>query len=100
MTLDEVKHLLAEAADADRTAEALAKLTEGLKGIYEERDGLAQKVNDLEKRNADLRDSNTRLFLRITGATPEQTEQQKAEAEAQKEKAAKAEADFKALLKD
>ena len=100
MTLEEVKNLLAEAADADRTAEALAKLTEGLTGIYEERDGLAQKVNDLEKRNADLRDSNTRLFLRITGATPEQTEQQKAEAEAQKEKEAKAEADFKALLKD
>lgn len=100
MTLEEVKHLLAEAADADHTAEALAKLTEGLTGLYEERDGLAQKVGDLEKRNTALRDSNTRLFLRITGATPEQTEQQKADAEAQKEKAAKAEADFKALLKD
>ena len=100
MTLEEVKHLLAEAADADKAAEALAKLTEGLTGIYEERDALAQKADDLEKRNADLRDSNTRLFLRITGATPEQTEQQKAEAAAQKEKAEKAAADFKALLKD
>lgn len=100
MTLDEVKNLLAEAADADRTAEALAKLTEGLTGIYEERDSLAQKVGDLEKRNADLRDSNTRLFLRITGQAPERTEQQKAEAAAQKAKAEKAEADFKALLKD
>ena len=100
MTLEEVKNLLAEAADADRTAEALAKLTEGLTGIYEERDGLAQKVNDLEKRNADLRDSNTRLFLRITGTTPEQTEQQKQKEKAEAEAAAKAEADFKALLKD
>ena len=100
MTLDEVKALLAEAADADHTAEALAKLTDGLTGIYEERDSLAQKAADLEKRNADLRDSNTRHFLRITGPTPEQTEQQKAEAAAQKEKAEKAEADFKALLKD
>lgn len=100
MTLEEVKHLLADAADADKTAEALAKLTEGLTGIYEERDGLAQKASDLEKRNADLRDSNTRLFLRITGQAPEQTEQQKAEAAAQKERAEKAEADFKALLKD
>ena len=100
MTLDEVKNLLAEAADADHTAEALAKLTEGLTGIYEERDSLAQKAADLEKRNADLRDSNTRLFLRITGTTPEQTEQQKAEAAAQKAKEEKAAADFKALLKD
>ena len=100
MTLDEVKALLAEAADADHTAEALAKLTDGLTGIYEERDSLAQKAADLEKRNADLRDSNTRLFLRITGTTPEQTDHQKAEAAAKKEKAEKSEADFKALLKD
>lgn len=99
MTLNEVKNLLSEAADADHTAEALAKLTDGLTELYEERDGLAQKVGDLEKKNSDLRDSNTRLFLRITGATPEQTEQ-KAESAAQKEKQKKAEADFKALLKD
>ena len=100
MTLEEVKHLLAEAADADKTAEALAKLTDGLTAIYEERDGLAQKASDLEKRNADLRDSNTRLFLRITGTTPEQTEQQKAEAAEAAAQKEKAEADFKALLKD
>ena len=99
MTHDEMKALIAQAADPDKTAEALTAIADEVTTLYDTVDSYAAQVAEKDKTIADLRDSNTRLFLRITTGTdtsPDDAEEKAAAAaKAAEEKAA---ADFKALL--
>ena len=93
MTHDEMKALIAQAADPDKAAEALTAIAEEVTTLYDTVDSYAAQVAEKDKTIADLRDSNTRLFLRITTGTD--TSPDDDAAKAAEEKAA---ADFKALL--
>lgn len=97
MTRDDMKAIIAQAADPDKAAEALTAITDEVTTLYDTVDSYAEQVAEKDKTIADLRDSNTRLMLRITTGTDTSPDDDAAEA-AKKAAEEKAAAEFKALL--
>ena len=97
MTHDEMKAIIAQAADPDKAAEALTAIAEEVTSLYDTVDSYAAQVAEKDKTISDLRDSNTRLMLRITTGTDTSPDDDAAAA-AKKAAEEKAAADFKALL--
>lgn len=97
MTRDEMTAIIAQAADPDKAAEALTAIADEVKNLYDTADSYAAQVAEKDKTIADLRDSNTRLMLRITTGTDTSPDDDAAAA-AKKAAEEKAAADFKALL--
>lgn len=98
MTRDNMKAIIAQAADPDKTAEALTAIADEVTTLYDTVDSYAAQVAEKDKTIADLRDSNTRLFLRITTGTDTSPDDDDAEKAAKKAAEEKAAAEFKSLL--
>ena len=97
MTRDDMTALIAQAADPDKAAEALTAIAEEVTSLYDTAEGYAKQVAEKDKTIADLRDSNTRLMLRITTGTDTSPDDDAAAA-AKKAAEEKAAAEFRALL--
>lgn len=69
-TRDDFAVLFRTAADPNKAAEALADLSAAVTELYDTADANAAKIGELNDTVAGLRDSNMRLFLRVTGTGP------------------------------
>lgn len=76
MTREEFKSYIEQlVANPDKIPETLLVLQEGVEGLYSENESYGVKVGELETKVADLRDSNTKLFLRTTGKVEPEPEE-------------------------
>lgn len=79
MTREEFKTLLAGAANPDTAADSLTAISDGVDALYTELDAASAKsAEDAETINQ-LRDSNMRLFLRVSGNEPDDEPEDKEE---------------------
>lgn len=77
MTPEELKALMTAAANPDTAAEALTSLHDKVLALMSETDKLKSDKAEADKTIGSLRDTNMRLFLRTTGAEPNQDEPKK-----------------------
>lgn len=77
MTPEELKALMAAATNPDTAAEALTSLHDKVLALMSETDKLKSDKAEADKTIGSLRDTNMRLFLRTTGAEPNQDEPKK-----------------------
>lgn len=77
MTPEELKALMTAAANPDTAAEALTNLNDKVLALMSETDKLKADKAESDKTIGSLRDTNMRLFLRTTGAEPQQEEPKK-----------------------
>lgn len=77
MTPEELKALMTAAVNPDTAAEALANLNDKVLAMMSETDKLKADKAEADKTIGSLRDTNMRLFLRTTGAEPNQEEPKK-----------------------
>lgn len=69
-TRDEFTALLRAAADPATGAEALMNLNDAATELFDSIDAANTKIETLTADNGKLRDTNMRLFLRVTGDAP------------------------------
>ena len=82
MTREDMTKLLRAAADPNSAAEALTKLNDGITELFDTAEASAAKIGELTETVNGLRDSNLRLFLRVTGPeAKEQPTEEESEAE-------------------
>lgn len=77
MTPEELKALLAAAANADTAPEALTQISDKVTALINTNAKLTKDKQDADTTIASLRDTNMRLFLRTTGAEPTADEPKK-----------------------
>lgn len=77
MTPEELKAVLAAAADPNTSAEALVTLSDKVGSMITETGELKKKLADSESTINSLRDTNMRLFLRTTGAAGDDSDEPK-----------------------
>ena len=76
MTPEELKALLAAAANADTAPEALTHISDKVTALMAEHDKLTAEKAEADKTIANLRDTNMRLFLRTTGTAPDESKEE------------------------
>lgn len=79
-TREEMNKLLKDAANPDKAAEALTDISESLTELFDTLEAGNANITKLNETVSELRDSNMRLFLRVT------SEPEKGEEENQEEK--------------
>lgn len=79
MTPEEIKALLESAVDPDKAPDALTKLKDGFDGMSAAMTALEAKTTEYEAKIAELRDSNTKLFLRQTLGVEEEEKEEEEE---------------------
>lgn len=77
MTPEELKKLIAAAADPNKSADALTTLSDRVMGMISEAAESKKAASEAEETISSLRDTNMRLFLRTTGALTEEPEEPK-----------------------
>lgn len=75
MTRDEMRALIRQAANPDTAAEALTAIDAEVTSMFDTIEAGGNRTKDLEGQVAQLRDSNMRLFLRVTGEAPKDPEE-------------------------
>lgn len=68
MTREEFKSLMANASDPNKMAETLAAINTGVEDLFDAADASAAKAKEDAETINQLRDSNMRLFLKVSGA--------------------------------
>lgn len=81
MTREEFSRYLIAAANPDTAAEALTQINDGVTSLFDGQAASETRITDLTNQVNNLRDTNTRLFLRITGAQGEGEQDKDPEAE-------------------
>ena len=74
MTREEFKALLAGAANPDTAADSLTSISDGVEGLFSELEAASAKASSDAETINQLRDSNMRLFLRVSGTAPDDPE--------------------------
>ena len=79
MTREEFKALLAGAANPDTAADSLTSISDGVEGLFSELEAASAKASSDAETINQLRDSNMRLFLRVSGSEPDDEPDEKEE---------------------
>ena len=76
MKKDELKNLIKAAANPDNAAEALANLSTAIDSIFDDIEARTTEAAKLTEQVNSLRDSNLRLFLRVTEGQKQEPEEE------------------------
>lgn len=74
LTRENLKEILAAAGNADTAAEAMVRLNDEAQALFADYDRVVLESSAKDERIRNLQDTNQSLFLRVTGTTPEDEE--------------------------
>lgn len=74
LTRENLKEILAAAGNADTAAEAMVRLNDEAQALFADYDRVVSESSAKDERIRNLQDTNQSLFLRVTGSTPEEEE--------------------------
>lgn len=74
LTRENLKEILAAAGNADTAAEAMVRLNDEAQALFADYDRVVSESTAKDERIRNLQDTNQSLFLRVTGSTPEDEE--------------------------
>ena len=74
LTRENLKEILAAAGNADTAAEAMVRLNDEAQALFADYDRVVSESSAKDERIRNLQDTNQSLFLRVTGSTPEEDE--------------------------
>lgn len=74
LTRENLKEILAAAGNADTAAEAMVRLNDEAQALFADYDRVVSESSAKDERIRNLQDTNQSLFLRVTGSTPEDEE--------------------------
>ena len=74
LTRENLKEILAAAGNADTAAEAMVRLNDEAQALFADYDMVVSESSAKDERIRNLQDTNQSLFLRVTGSTPEEEE--------------------------
>lgn len=72
LTRENLKEILAAAGNADTAAEAMVRLNDEAQALFADYDRVVSESSAKDERIRNLQDTNQSLFLRVTGSTPEE----------------------------
>lgn len=67
MTREELIALIRSASDSDKAPEVLSKVTDEVNSMFDTIENNSRSIAEKDAKITELRDTNTRLFLRVTG---------------------------------
>lgn len=74
LTRENLKEILAAAGNSDTAAEAMVRLNDEAQALFADYDRVVSESSAKDERIRNLQDTNQSLFLRVTGSTPEEEE--------------------------
>lgn len=72
LTRENLKEILADAGNADKAAEAMVRLNDEAQALFADYDRVVSESSAKDERIRNLQDTNQSLFLRVTGTTSEE----------------------------
>lgn len=72
LTRENLKEILADAGNADKAAEAMVRLNDEAQALFADYDRVVSESSAKDERIRNLQDTNQSLFLRVTGTTPKE----------------------------